>query len=104
MGKNMMHRRTSSGRGALRALAAAVALSLAVADASLAAVFPEVEPNDSKATATPAGPMIAGDSILGNSISAATTGLDYFDVTLAPYSLLLTICTSFNGPEFPLTA
>jgi len=27
-----------------------------------------------------------------------------FDVTLAPYSLLLTICTSFNGPEFPLTA
>jgi MYXO-CTERM domain-containing protein len=87
MGKNMMHRRISSGRATMRALAAAVALSLAAADVSLAAVFPEAEPNDSKATANPVGPMVAGDSILGNSISATTTGLDYFDVTLAPQPL-----------------
>jgi hypothetical protein len=65
------------------ATVAAVALSLA-ASLSAGAVFPEVEPNDAKAQATPAGPMVAGDMIVGNSIAATGAGLDYFDVTMAP--------------------
>jgi len=78
MGKNMMNRRT------FRALSVAAVVALGAAQVASAAVFPETEPNDSKATANVVGPMVAGDSIVGNSISAATTGLDYFDLTLAP--------------------
>lgn len=42
--------------------------------------FPEGEPNDSKATANIINCMAAGDTITGNSTSATTVGLDYFDV------------------------
>jgi len=44
----------------------------------------EVEPNDSKATATVVAGFAAGQTITGGSISAVTTGLDYFDITMAP--------------------
>jgi hypothetical protein len=63
------------------------AASAALPVIAAAAVFNEVEPNDSKATATPVSPLVAGDMIVGNSISATTTGLDYFDVRVAPLPL-----------------
>jgi hypothetical protein len=62
---------------------------LSIAGASLAMVgfasatdYFESEPNDSKAAANMFN-MLSGDRIIGNSISAATTGLDYFLVRTA---------------------
>ena len=44
----------------------------------------EVEPNDSKATATVVAAFSAGQTLGGSSNSGSTTGLDYFDITMAP--------------------
>jgi hypothetical protein len=61
-------------------LSAAVVTALAMTAAANAAVFPELEPNDSKAAANVVAGIVAGDSITGNSVSATLTGLDYFDL------------------------
>lgn len=45
-----------------------------------AANFIEIEPNDSKATATNVQLLASGDTITGNSIAATGTGLDYYTV------------------------
>src|SRR5205085_2235725 len=42
--------------------------------------FPEVEPNDTKAQATPALGMAPGDTLTGTSTSNSGSGLDYFRV------------------------
>jgi hypothetical protein len=67
-----------------------------------AAVFTETEPNDSKAAANVVNGLLAGDMIVGNSISSTTTGLDYFDVNtgtlpLGIYQHRLTITSSTVG-------
>jgi len=73
MGKNMTCSRNTTGRAALHAVAAAAAITLGAAQFAAAAVFSEVEPNDNKATANPVGPMLAGDSITGNTTGSSTT-------------------------------
>jgi hypothetical protein len=47
----------------------------------------ESEPNDTKAQANFIANMLAGDRIIGNSISATGTGLDYFRVQTAAAAL-----------------
>lgn len=55
-------------------LFSACASALAITSGqTLAVVFPEVEPNDTKFTGNPVGPMVAGDSITGLSTGASTT-------------------------------
>jgi len=66
-------------------LTAAVACGLVVAPA-LAAVFPEVEPNDTKAAANPVVGIVAGDMITGTSTGSSTItpgvgSADYFLLT-----------------------
>ncbi len=61
--------------------------------------FPEVESNDSKATAQAINCMVANDTITGLSVSATTTGLDYYRVKtcalpLAIYRHRLSLTTS----------
>ncbi len=71
------------------------AAGFTISTAAFAVNTPEVEPNDAKATATLVT-MAAGDSFSGNSISATTTGIDYFlvsipaDGVLTRYELNLT--------------
>ena len=82
MGKNIMRSRKFTGRAALQVVSAA-ALTLVSAQVAGAAVFPEVEGNDTKAAANVFGPMVAGDTIVGNSTGssttvAGTTSADYF--------------------------
>lgn len=66
-------------------------------------VIPEIEPNDTRATATSAFILTPGAaSLTGNSISATTTGLDYFRVfmptqTLGIYRNRLVITSSIAG-------
>ncbi len=67
-----MGTRTSTGRAALKAVSAAV-LSLGTAQFAGAAVFNETEPNDNKASANAIGPMLAGDTIIGNTTGTSTT-------------------------------
>lgn len=72
--------------------AISVSLSLGVVSAAQAAVFPEVEPNDTKATPNLVGPMVAGDSITGMSTGSSTTvagigSADNFLVRTAPLPL-----------------
>lgn len=57
---------------------------LVVGSSAFAAIFPEAEGNDSKATANLIAGMVAGDSITGVSTSASGAGLDYFRVGTAP--------------------
>jgi|LakMenEpi03Aug12_release.lakeMendotaPanAssembly.Ray.scaffolds.fasta_scaffold03104_25 hypothetical protein len=68
---------------------ALTASGLVLASTSSFAQFVEAEPNDSKATATVVAGMASGQTIDGNSISATTTGLDYFKVStaLAPFAI-----------------
>jgi len=51
------------------------------------ASFPEVEPNDAKATANVIYPLMNGDTITGTSTSSTGTGLDYFRVKTGPLLL-----------------
>ncbi len=65
------------------------AAGLAIGASALAAVTPEIEPNEGKATATiVVGPMLSGDSITGSSIgtsaAAGATSRDFFRLTVAP--------------------
>jgi hypothetical protein len=60
-----------------RRLYAVLALNVVLAAVVSATDFFETEGNDSKATAN-FFTLASGDRIIGNSISAATTGLDYF--------------------------
>lgn len=60
------------------ALAAAAGLTTS----ALGQIFPELEPNDSKATAN-AFTLDPGDGVTGNSITGTLTGLDYFRLTTA---------------------
>ncbi|MCW5946861.1 MAG: PEP-CTERM sorting domain-containing protein [Fimbriimonadales bacterium] len=57
------------------------------AQGAMAIDFFESEPNDSKAQANFIANMMAGDRIIGNSISATGTGLDYFRVQTAAAAL-----------------
>jgi hypothetical protein len=68
-----------------RLLATAGALT-AFATSTFAQIT-EIEPNDTKATATPAPGLTSGMYLDGNSLSAATTGLDYWLVSTAPAAL-----------------
>lgn len=61
-------------------VAAVVAITLFSQPYARAVNFVELEPNDSKTTATNVQLTAAGDTITGNSISATGTGLDYFVV------------------------
>jgi hypothetical protein len=86
-----MRSRKSSGRYALHVLSAAV-LTLGTAQLAHAAVFPEVEPNDTKATANPVAGLTAGDTLTGNSTGSSTVtpgagSADYFLLTTAPQPL-----------------
>ncbi len=65
----------------------AILTALIVGASAFAAVFPEVEGNDSKAAANAVAGMVAGDSITGTSTSSTTTGLDYYRVGTAPAAL-----------------
>jgi len=65
---------------------AAVAVAMATATPAMAAIFPEVEPNETRANATVTGCMVAGDSITGTTTGTATTAgaatsLDQFRVS-----------------------
>ena len=62
----------------------AAGMFAAVAASTASAQILEIEPNDTKATATPALGMIPGQFLDGNSISATTTGLDYWLVSTVP--------------------
>ncbi len=64
-----------------RTYVTAASAAMALAMAAYAVNTPEVEPNDDKTTATLVT-MAAGDTFSGNSISATTTGLDYFLVRI----------------------
>jgi len=68
---------------------ALTASGLVLASTPSFAQFVEAEPNDSKATATVVAGMASGQTIDGNSISAATTGLDYYKVStaVAPFAI-----------------
>jgi hypothetical protein len=81
---------------------AATAAVVGLSSAAMAAVFPETEPNDSKAAANIVAGMIAGDMITGNSVAATGAGLDYFDVRtgalpLGIYQHRLTITSNIAG-------
>jgi hypothetical protein len=65
----------------------AIAGCLGALAGSSFAQIPEVEPNDSKATATPAPGMTPGTYLDGNSISGTGSGLDYWLVSTAPAAL-----------------
>lgn len=70
----------------------------ALADGGPRADFPEVEPNDAKATANPVYPLMSGDTISGISTASSGVGLDYFRVKTGPlpptiYRHRLTITT-----------
>ncbi len=76
---------------------------LAFAAVAVNAQFNESEANDSKATANVFGGLTNGATITGNSISATTTGLDYFRVGTAAaapgiyrYRMLLNTTTPGN--------
>lgn len=78
---------------------AAVGLGLAASTTLARANFNETESNDTRATANLIGPMVAGDTITGNSVSGSGVGLDYLDVQigalpLAIYRHRLTITTT----------
>jgi hypothetical protein len=68
---------------------ALTASGLVLASTPSFAQFVEVEPNDTKATATVVAGMASGQTIDGNSISGTGTGLDYFKVStaLAPLAI-----------------
>ena len=68
---------------------ALTASGLVLASTPSFAQFVEAEPNDSKATATVVAGMASGQTIDGNSISATTTGLDYYKVStaVAPFAI-----------------
>lgn len=67
-------------------------------------IFPEVEPNDSKATAN-VFTLAVSDGVTGNSIAATGTGLDYFRVrtTAAPLGIYRhrLVMTVASGTVFP---
>ena len=62
----------------------AAGMFAAVAASTASAQILEIEPNDTKATATLALGMVPGQFLDGNSISATTTGLDYWLVSTVP--------------------
>ncbi len=66
----------------LNALFAALSVSLVTAN-SFATDFPEVEPNDSRATAN-SFVLRPGDSISGRLSSGFAFALDYFNITTTP--------------------
>jgi hypothetical protein len=77
-------------RPMVRAIVVACAAIPAAAHAQT--VFPEVEPNDTKAAAQPVGPMTAGDRITGVTTGTSLTvpgdaSADYFLITVAPAPL-----------------
>ncbi len=62
--------------------------ALAATIAARAQIQPELEPNDSKATATVVPfPIVPGAGVTGTSTSATTTGLDYFLLHTQPMPL-----------------
>jgi hypothetical protein len=58
-------------------------MTLGFFSSSASAQTNETEPNDTKAQANVVTGMTDGSTITGNSISATTTGLDYYSITLA---------------------
>ncbi len=72
--------------------------------ASARPIFPEVEPNDSKAAAN-LFTLAAGDGVTGNTIAATGAGLDYFRIRTAAsplgiyrHRMVMTVAT---GTSFP---
>ncbi len=65
----------------------AILTVLAVTAVSFAAIFNEVEPNDTKAQATPAFGLVNGDQLTGTSTSSTGAGLDYWLLSTAPAPL-----------------
>src|SRR5687767_550339 len=64
-----------------------LAASLALFTGASAWGQAEVEPNDSKATATPILGIVDGGTITGNSTSASAAGIDTFRIKTAPAAL-----------------
>ncbi len=95
--------RWAAAPGGPAAIPARLLLAAALAAPAFATDTPEVEPNDTKATATPVvAPMNPGDTLSGVSTSATGVGLDYFRVRTAPrpgaiYRHRLTITSSIVG-------
>lgn len=72
----------------LKAILSLAAVTVVGASSALAVVvWPETEPNDSKAAANLIGPMNPGDLIRGVSTSSSGAGLDYFRVQTAADAL-----------------
>jgi len=75
------------GSSRARLLSMLVALSAVVCSKSWSSagpMAPEVEPNDTKATATPVLGLLSADSITGLSTATSGAGLDYFRISTAP--------------------
>ena len=75
---------------------------LVAAAPALAVNFPEVEPNDAKATATPANCLNPGDTVSGTSTASTGAGIDTFLLTtcgqpLGIYRHEMTITSSIVG-------
>jgi len=90
--------------------ATALALLLACGSASAQTTFPEVEPNNTKTTATPITGVAPGDTITGSSTGSSTTtagntSADYFLVRTAPMPLNIYRyrLVSTSAANFPTT-
>jgi hypothetical protein len=81
-----------------------VAAAGLVSTVSARPIFPEVEPNDSKAAANIFA-LAVGDGVTGNSIAATGAGLDYFRVSTAAAPLGIyrhrLVMTVASGTVFP---
>lgn len=67
----------------------AILTMLVASAAAYAAVYPETESNDSKATANVIAGLVSGDQIQGNSTSSSGVGLDYFRASTAAAPLAI---------------
>jgi hypothetical protein len=73
-------------------IVSAAAVAVGAAQFAGAAVFPELEPNDTKALANPVAGLTVGDTITGNTTGSSTitpgaASADYFRTTTAPQPL-----------------